>query len=163
MALATTRLARRIAAHRLFVTAAVSLDHTNLSLSALYQQHKGNCGTRKFSVLSQRAKSVDPEALMKTLPPKPEPPSNDDCCLSGCEYCVWDLYDEDMREYKKYATQAREAFEAQGKSVPEQLRPENLHDLVDPSMRAFLDMEREMAMRIQQEEDEDNNDRDLPQ
>ncbi|KAJ2392335.1 hypothetical protein GGI23_005241 [Coemansia sp. RSA 2559] len=87
------------------------------------------------------------------MPPKPEPPSNEDCCMSGCEFCVWDLYDEDMREYQKYATEARQAFEAQGKPVPEQLHPENLRDSMDPSMRAFLDMEREMAMRIQQEEE----------
>ncbi|KAJ1905941.1 hypothetical protein LPJ81_001639 [Coemansia sp. IMI 209127] len=95
--------------------------------------------------------------MMKMMPPKPEPPSNEDCCMSGCEFCVWDLYDEDMREYQKYATEAKQAFEVQGKPVPEQLRPENLRDSMDPSMRAFLDMEREMAMRIQQEEEKNDD------
>ncbi|KAJ2573072.1 hypothetical protein IW140_000471 [Coemansia sp. RSA 1813] len=102
-------------------------------------------------------KVQDLEAILKKMPPKPEPPSNEDCCMSGCEFCVWDLYDEDMREYQKHATKAREAFEAQGKVVPEQLRPENLRDSMDPSMRAFLDMEREMAMKIQQEEENNDN------
>ncbi|KAJ1805141.1 hypothetical protein LPJ56_006588, partial [Coemansia sp. RSA 2599] len=94
--------------------------------------------------------------MMKLLPPKPEPPSDGDCCLSGCEFCVWDLYDEDMREYQKQAGIVRKAFEDQGKEVPEHLRPENIRDSVDPTMRAFLDMEREMAMRIQQEEEEND-------
>ncbi|KAJ2237831.1 hypothetical protein H4R99_000753 [Coemansia sp. RSA 1722] len=96
--------------------------------------------------------------MMKLLPPKPEPPSDGDCCLSGCEFCVWDLYDEDMREYQKQAGIIRQAFEDQGKEVPEQIRPENLRDLVDPTMRAFLDMEREMAMKIEQEGQEHNDD-----
>ncbi|KAJ2747409.1 hypothetical protein GGI20_000547 [Coemansia sp. BCRC 34301] len=109
---------------------------------------------RRFSVLSAITKQLDPEAMMRTLPPKPEPPSNDDCCLSGCEFCVWDLYDDDIREYQKQASVIRSAFEAQGKSVPSCLRPENLRDAVDPTMRAFLDLEREMAMKIQQESDD---------
>ncbi|KAJ2863761.1 hypothetical protein GGH94_003368 [Coemansia aciculifera] len=108
---------------------------------------------RRFSVLSARPKQLDPEVMMRTLPPKPEPPSNDDCCLSGCEFCVWDLYDEDMREYQKQAAVIRDAFETLNKPVPACIRPESLRDAVDPTMRAFLDMEREMAMRIQQEAD----------
>ncbi|PIA14276.1 hypothetical protein COEREDRAFT_28860, partial [Coemansia reversa NRRL 1564] len=51
------------------------------------------------------------------LPPKPDPPRNEDCCMSGCEFCVWDLYDEDMREYQKHATAIREALKAQNKPV----------------------------------------------
>ncbi|KAJ2772842.1 hypothetical protein IWQ57_001587 [Coemansia nantahalensis] len=114
-------------------------------------------GRRQFAARAPVAKGPDIEAMMRMLPPKPEPPSNDDCCLSGCEFCVWDLYDEDMRAYQKQATEVRVALEAQGRPVPEQLRPEFLRDTVDPSMRAFLDMEREMAMRIQQERDDDDS------
>ncbi|KAJ2778490.1 hypothetical protein H4R18_004561 [Coemansia javaensis] len=100
----------------------------------------------------------DVEALLRALPPKPEAPSNDDCCMSGCELCVWDLYDQDMREYQRQAVAAREALEAQGRPVPRQLRPEHLRDSVDPAMRAFLDMEREMAMRIRHEAEEQDDD-----
>ncbi|KAJ1899108.1 hypothetical protein LPJ66_002325 [Kickxella alabastrina] len=113
---------------------------------------------RRFSVRMPTAQKQDPDALMKILPPKPEAPNNDDCCLSGCEFCVWDLYDEDMREYQKQAGVIRQAFEEQGREIPEQLRPENIRDAVDPAMRAFLDMERDMAMKIQQEEDDNDGD-----
>ncbi|KAI9475213.1 hypothetical protein LPJ78_005064 [Coemansia sp. RSA 989] len=101
-------------------------------------------------------KEPDIDAMMRTLPPKPEPPGREDCCMSGCEYCVWDLYDEDMREYQQHAAAIREALEAKGKPVPQHLRPESLRDAVDPSMRAFLDMEREMASRIKDEENDDS-------
>ncbi|KAJ2726705.1 hypothetical protein GGI07_000429 [Coemansia sp. Benny D115] len=114
---------------------------------------------RGFSSQTPPPRGEDPDKLLRLLPPKPEAPSNDDCCLSGCEFCVWDLYDEDMREYQKQAETVRKAFEAQGRAVPKQVRPENLHDSVDPSMRAFLDMEREMAMRIQHEEDTHDDER----
>ncbi|KAJ1736420.1 hypothetical protein LPJ72_001431 [Coemansia sp. Benny D160-2] len=113
---------------------------------------------RRFSTQPLQRKALDPDKMMKMLPPKPEPPNNDDCCMSGCEFCVWDLYDEDMREYQKHAVEAREAFEAQGRPIPDELRPEKLRDSIDPSMRAFLDNEREMAIRIQQEEQENNDD-----
>ncbi|KAJ1833297.1 hypothetical protein LPJ63_002853 [Coemansia sp. RSA 2711] len=110
---------------------------------------------RPYSTRAPKSGEPDIDAMMRTLPPKPEPPGKDDCCMSGCEYCVWDLYDEDMREYQKHATAIREALEARGRPVPQHLRPESLRDSVDPSMRAFLDMEREMAQRIKDEE-EDN-------
>ncbi|KAJ1932262.1 hypothetical protein EC988_009516, partial [Linderina pennispora] len=57
----------------------------------------------------------DLKALMRTLPPKPEPPEDDSCCLTGCEFCVWDLYDDDMREYQQQAKAISEEFEKQGK------------------------------------------------
>lgn len=103
----------------------------------------------------QHSKASDPETMLRMMPPKPEPPSNDDCCLSGCEFCVWDLYDEDMKEYQKSASQVQEAFEAHGKPVPDSVKPETIRDAVDPTMRAFLDMEREMAMKIKEEEEDD--------
>ncbi|ORX68969.1 hypothetical protein DL89DRAFT_293452 [Linderina pennispora] len=99
------------------------------------------------------APSKDLKALMRTLPPKPEPPEDDSCCLTGCEFCVWDLYDDDMREYQQQAKAISEEFEKQGKPVPEELKPENLRDSIDPTMRAFLDLERELAMKDQDKDD----------
>ncbi|KAK0388093.1 hypothetical protein NLU13_4337 [Sarocladium strictum] len=41
------------------------------------------------------------------VPPKPEEPDN--CCMSGCVNCVWDLFREEMEEYtaKNKEAQAR--------------------------------------------------------
>ncbi|VUC35609.1 unnamed protein product [Clonostachys rosea] len=41
------------------------------------------------------------------VPPKPEEPDN--CCMSGCVNCVWELYQEDVEEWRaqKAAAEAR--------------------------------------------------------
>ena len=46
------------------------------------------------------------------VPPEPEEPDN--CCMSGCVNCVWDLFREDMEEYtaKKVEAQRRMAQSA---------------------------------------------------
>ncbi|PMB67108.1 hypothetical protein BM221_006770 [Beauveria bassiana] len=39
------------------------------------------------------------------VPPRPEEPDN--CCMSGCVNCVWDLYREDMEEWTLASSKAR--------------------------------------------------------
>lgn len=48
------------------------------------------------------------------VPPKPEEPDN--CCMSGCVNCVWDLYREDLEEWSAKSAAAREQLQAQGSS-----------------------------------------------
>ena len=38
------------------------------------------------------------------LPPKPEEPLSTDCCGSGCNPCVYDIYEEDLRKWEKECT-----------------------------------------------------------
>lgn len=45
---------------------------------------------------------------------KPTPPGDYDCCESGCEPCVWDIYQTEMAlwrtaEAKRLATEAESA------------------------------------------------------
>ncbi|KAF2429210.1 hypothetical protein EJ08DRAFT_575166, partial [Tothia fuscella] len=42
------------------------------------------------------------------VPPRPEEPDN--CCMSGCVNCVWDLYRDDLEEWAAKSAEAREAF-----------------------------------------------------
>jgi len=47
------------------------------------------------------------------VPPRPEEPDN--CCMSGCVHCVWDVYREDVELWASQADEARRALAAQGK------------------------------------------------
>jgi hypothetical protein len=43
----------------------------------------------------KQSKSTSVGGIM--IPPRPDEPDN--CCMSGCVHCVWDLYREDMEEW----------------------------------------------------------------
>lgn len=45
------------------------------------------------------------------MPPKPEEPDN--CCMSGCVNCVWEMYRDEMEEWAEKSAQARAAMAAQ--------------------------------------------------
>jgi hypothetical protein len=49
------------------------------------------------------------------VPPKPEEPDN--CCMSGCVNCVWDLYRDDMEEWSAANTEAQSRLRAQEVAV----------------------------------------------
>lgn len=48
------------------------------------------------------------------VPPKPEEPDN--CCMSGCVNCVWDVYQEDLDEWASKSAEARQQLQAQKSS-----------------------------------------------
>lgn len=45
----------------------------------------------------------------KRLPPKPEPPDPAECCGSGCEPCILELYDEQLERWEERARRLRAA------------------------------------------------------
>ncbi|KDN47944.1 ABC1-domain-containing protein [Tilletiaria anomala UBC 951] len=42
------------------------------------------------------------------VPRKPAPPGPEDCCMSGCARCVYDLYMEDLQDYHEDLTAVRQ-------------------------------------------------------
>lgn len=48
------------------------------------------------------------------VPQRPEEPDN--CCMSGCVNCVWDMYRDEMEEWAEKSAQARLAIQAQRKA-----------------------------------------------
>lgn len=77
-----------------------------------------------FSLTSLLHGSASPEALTDNLPDsialqdgvslrRPTEPEPYECCGRGCEYCVWTLYWEELKEYQ------REVAKVQGLAVKE--------------------------------------------
>lgn len=50
--------------------------------------------------MSEKAVSEKPVSEKPVLD-QPTPPGDYECCESACEPCVWDIYYEDMREWKE--------------------------------------------------------------
>jgi hypothetical protein len=45
------------------------------------------------------------------VPPRPAEPDN--CCMSGCVNCVWDMYRDEMEEWAAKSAEARDKMQAQ--------------------------------------------------
>ncbi|MDD3764440.1 MAG: oxidoreductase-like domain-containing protein [Nevskiales bacterium] len=43
------------------------------------------------------------------LPPRPEPPNPDDCCMSGCSPCVYDTYDQELERWHALIAELKSA------------------------------------------------------
>lgn len=62
----------------------------------------------------ERRKKLESESMNIAgvlVPPKPEEPDN--CCMSGCVNCVWDVFREDLEEWAAQSALARERMSAQ--------------------------------------------------
>jgi predicted nucleic acid-binding Zn-ribbon protein len=68
----------------------------------------------KLAGPADRRKEIDAASEViagVTVPPKPAEPDN--CCMSGCVNCVWDMFRDDMEEWAEKSAQARAAIQAQ--------------------------------------------------
>lgn len=64
--------------------------------------------------LAERKKEIDDASRNIAgilVPPRPEEPDN--CCMSGCVNCVWDMFRDEMEEWAEKSAQARVAMQAQ--------------------------------------------------
>ncbi|PWN33307.1 ABC1-domain-containing protein, partial [Meira miltonrushii] len=113
-----------------------------------------------------------------SVPRKPSPPGPEDCCMSGCARCVYDLYAEDLQDYQQDLSAARTKLMALAPPIANQDWDEDLfgpkpksqdsdgehHDTrsvedkaqdevdaiigrLDPTMKAFLQLERSLKRK----------------
>ncbi|KAF8180436.1 hypothetical protein BJ912DRAFT_855169 [Pholiota molesta] len=89
-------------------------------------------------------------------PEEPKPPADDECCMSGCAVCVYDLYEESLEAYKEAVAALRASLT--GLHIPEeewpaQIRPKDAASDTergprkDAILNAFEEMERQLALK----------------
>eukprot|EP00056_Hartaetosiga_gracilis_P010414 m.153470 g.153470 ORF g.153470 m.153470 type:complete len:165 (-) comp13309_c1_seq1:8670-9164(-) len=80
------------------------------------------------------------------VPLRPEEPQY--CCGNGCQNCVWTQYAKDMEEYEE---EMRLFMNSSTQSTPTQTHVDS-----DPSLTAFLNLERELAAAKSQKMSKEN-------
>ncbi|EGX91144.1 Oxidoreductase-like protein [Cordyceps militaris CM01] len=105
------------------------------------------------------------------VPPRPEEPDN--CCMSGCVNCVWDLFREDMEEWTLQSNEAKKRLaaaaaaaagaappgEADGKTPPavgdatiaKDMWTDDLFQNVPVGIREFMKQEKRLKEKHQRE------------
>ncbi|KAJ7594861.1 oxidoreductase-like protein [Mycena floridula] len=81
-----------------------------------------------------------------TIPEKPKPPEADECCMSGCAICVYDLYEDALSSYHLSLSTLRDSLIAM--AVPESDWPEAISK--EPKTRplsAFEQLEKDLLAK----------------
>ncbi|KAG6873335.1 hypothetical protein C0995_000194 [Termitomyces sp. Mi166 len=90
------------------------------------------------------------------IPKEPRPPQDDECCMSNCAVCVYDLYEESVVDYRKSIADLRIALSA--RNIPEEEWPQNVRsattmttpgDRKEAVLSAFEELERALAKKHQ--------------
>ena len=88
---------------------------------------------RMTTVFGGRLKSEPPRSTSRVLsggtkkiagvqvPAKPQEPDN--CCMSGCVNCVWEIYSEDLRDWKHRRKEAAEKIAGTKEKWPKDWNP----------------------------------------
>ncbi|KAF8548821.1 hypothetical protein OG21DRAFT_1398768, partial [Imleria badia] len=90
------------------------------------------------------------------IPQEPRVPADDECCMSGCAVCVYDLYEEALAEYKDSVMTLRAALSA--RRIPETEWPSHIRTIPTPtsaekSKGAVLDALEEMERALKEKRD----------
>ncbi|KAG0294577.1 hypothetical protein BGZ96_000925 [Linnemannia gamsii] len=94
------------------------------------------------------------------VPVKPSPPGAEDCCMSGCAHCIYDIYEDDRQEYKTKLAKILDDISKAGLPPPPNISNKkgqgggasagnaqsanDEDDDMDPGMKAFLELERKL-------------------
>ncbi|KAF8067927.1 hypothetical protein FPV67DRAFT_1400387, partial [Lyophyllum atratum] len=89
------------------------------------------------------------------VPKEPPPPRDDECCMSNCAVCVYDLYEESLEAYRKSVADLRTLLSAL--NIPEAEWPQNIRaaesgqttSRKDVVLNAFEEMERALNKKRQ--------------
>ncbi|KAJ7121568.1 oxidoreductase-like protein [Mycena epipterygia] len=95
------------------------------------------------------------------VPQRPRAPESDECCMSGCAVCVYDLYEESLGAYRDSLQTLRATLAAAG--IPEASWPDNVRLGQRPEgkpvgLSAFEELERALREKhAATDKDKDDN------
>ncbi|KAJ3299501.1 hypothetical protein HK104_008690 [Borealophlyctis nickersoniae] len=104
-------------------------------------------------VEGDRVLSAQLEELAQAEAKLKKPPPPTDCCMSGCFHCVWDMYSENVEEYKNQKRDIRNrrrnlllehGKHAEAADVEAKPTVDEEEEDMDPAMKAFRDLERSL-------------------
>ncbi|XP_006455244.1 hypothetical protein AGABI2DRAFT_194881 [Agaricus bisporus var. bisporus H97] len=95
------------------------------------------------------------------VPIQPLPPHSDECCMSGCAVCVYDLYEESLEAYNQSLETLRKQLTEM--NVPEYEWPTNIQThhtkkSTNVVMNAFEEMERRLKEKQNTQNKENSHD-----
>ncbi|KAF9788564.1 hypothetical protein BJ322DRAFT_1106545 [Thelephora terrestris] len=77
-----------------------------------------------------RAPHVEMETFHGLVVPKePKPPESDECCMSGCAICIYDLYEDSLLAYKASLASLRTQLVSMG--IPQSEWPSRVETSLD--------------------------------
>ncbi|KAF8189496.1 oxidoreductase-like protein [Mycena galopus ATCC 62051] len=84
------------------------------------------------------------------VPQEPKPPESDECCMSGCAICVYDLYEESLAAYKESLAALRSTLTSDG--IPEESWPKSIRAGVvarekSVTLSAFEELEKSLKAK----------------
>ncbi|KAF7313980.1 Oxidoreductase-like domain-containing protein [Mycena chlorophos] len=91
------------------------LEQSLRGKAALQKVEKGTgVSSESFPVESRRAGPRVVYFRGLEVPREPKPPASDECCMSGCAICVYDLYEEAQESYRAALATFRDALTMEG-------------------------------------------------
>ncbi|KAJ7676197.1 oxidoreductase-like protein [Mycena rosella] len=82
------------------------------------------------------------------VPQRPKAPESDECCMSGCAVCVYDLYEESLGTYNESLVAFRAKLASAG--IAEAAWPASVRSGVEkksPTLSAFEELERALNVK----------------
>ena len=115
-------------------------NHSTKSASNIQQLPDNDLKLDAKTVSNDERKAISNDIINLSPPP---PPGSEECCMSGCAFCVWDQYKVEYDEY--LARRKQLILQAAPKVLDEVDIPEVAP--MDTSMKAFLDFENSLKQR----------------
>ncbi|KAI0037235.1 oxidoreductase-like protein, partial [Vararia minispora EC-137] len=117
---------RRIESHGRNLSARYEQLERSVRSKKTLEGYLAQTHTANVSISSESGRLSSEAKLAQTfhgliIPDKPVEPAPDECCMSGCAVCIYDLYEESMESYRRALDRVRSSLV--GMNIPSSTWP----------------------------------------